>query len=52
MYNKGVHSIHVLHVQNICNIHVSATHVIHMYFYLSNTPKTPQCIAGVLQLDM
>ncbi len=41
MCNAGVYSNHVLHVYNIYITHVSARHVIPLYFYTCNTPKSP-----------
>ncbi len=42
MCNTGVYPTHVLHVLNMYITHVSATHLMHLYFVKCNTPKTPQ----------
>ncbi len=52
MCDTGVYATSVLHVLNMCIIHVSASHVIHLYFYTCNTtlvltvvaPLTTVCI--------
>ncbi len=35
--NTGVYVTHVLHVECVLHMHVSATYVIHLYFYTCNT---------------
>ncbi len=47
-----ISATHVLYVQNMYITHVSATHVIHLHFCTCNTPKYHTCITGVAQLAM
>ncbi len=39
MCNKCVYLTQILNLYNMCVAHVTATHVIHLYFYTCNTPK-------------
>ncbi len=48
-----MHIVHIYYTYKPCDIsHVSATHVLHLYFNTCNTRKIPQCITGVAQLAM
>ncbi len=36
-----VYILHMYYMCRMCITHLSATYVIHLYFYIYNTPKTP-----------
>ncbi len=39
--------VYILHMYNMCVTYISATHVIHMYFYTSNLTKNTTHILQV-----